>query len=73
MATGIWIFLISFVVFTIICVVLLKIGKKVKQNEAQFEQMFKEEAAKANLRRFKKKYSGSGYKKAPSIDKRYRK
>lgn len=65
-----WIVLIFFIAFVLAIGFLYKVGKKVKEGEAKFEEMFKEEQAKANLSKYKKKYSGAGYKKAPSIKKK---
>ena len=65
-----WIVLILFIVLVLAIGFLYKVGKKVKEGEAKFQEMFKEENAKANLSRYKKKYSGSSYKKAPSIKKK---
>lgn len=65
-----WIVLIFFIVFVLAIGFLYKVGKKVKEGEAKFKEMFKEEQAKANLSKYKKKYSGTGYKKAPSIKKK---
>ena len=64
-----WMVLILFIVL-VLAIGLYKVGKKVKEGEAKFKEMFKEEQAKANLSKYKKKYSGAGYKKAPSIKKK---
>ena len=65
-----WIVLILFIVLVLAIGFLYKVGKKIKENEAKFQQMFKEEQARASLSKYKKRYSGSGYKKSPSIKKK---
>ena len=65
-----WIVLILFIVLVLAIGFLYKIGKKVKEGEAKFEEMFKEEQAKANLSKYKNRHSSASYRKAPSIKKK---
>ena len=64
-----WIVLILFIAF-VLAIGLYKVGKKVKEGEAKFKEMFKEEQAKANLSKYKNRHSSASYRKAPSIKKK---